>query len=58
MHKNGKKWKRIFIYQGKTGQSELHEASKIWDIGYKQRMSVTSKDSIIIEIKNLKKKAN
>ena len=58
MHKNGKKWKRIFIYLGKTGQSELHEASKIWDIVYKQRMSVTSKDSIIIEIKNLKKKAN
>ena len=56
MHKKVKNWKKIFIYLGKTGQSELDDASKIWDIKYKQRMSVTSKDSLIIEINNLAKR--
>ena len=56
MHKKVKNWKKIFIYLGKTGQSELDEASKIWDIKYKQRMSVKSKDSLIIEINNLAKR--
>ena len=56
MHKKGKNWKKIFIYLGKTGQSELDDASKIWDIKYKQRMSVTSKDSLIIEINKLAKR--
>ena len=41
---------------GKTGKYELLQASKIWDIEYKQRMSVTSNDSTIIEINKLKKK--
>ena len=49
-------FKKIFIFLGKTGQSELLEASKIWNIEYKQRVSVTSSDSIIIEINKLKKK--
>ena len=56
IHKKAKNWKKIFIYLGKTGQNELLEASKVWDIEYKQRMSVTSRDSIIIEINNLKKR--
>ena len=48
--------KKIFIFLGKTGKGELLQASKIWDIEYKQRMSVTSNDSIVIEINRLKKK--
>ena len=49
-------WKKIFIFLGKTGKNELLQASKIWDIEYKQRVSVTSNDSIVIEINRLKKK--
>tara|TARA_Y100000590_G_scaffold274153_1_gene307841 strand:+ start:477 stop:1112 length:636 start_codon:yes stop_codon:yes gene_type:complete len=56
IHNNAEKWKKIFIFLGKTGKGELLQASKIWDIGYKQRMSVTSSDSIVIEINKLKKK--
>ena len=56
IHKNAKNWKKIFIFLGKTGQNELLRVSKNWDIEYKQRMSVTSSDSIIIEINNLEKK--
>ena len=35
---------------------ELLQASKSWDIKYKQRVSVTSSDSIKIKINKLKKK--
>ena len=55
IHNKAKNWKKIFIFLGKTGKSELLQASKSWDIEYKQRVSVTSNDSIIIEINKLKK---
>jgi len=56
IHNKAKNWKKIFIYLGKTGKYELLQASKSWDIEYKQRVSVTSNDSVIIEINKLKKK--
>ena len=56
IHNNAENWKKIFIFLGKTGKSELLQASKSWDIEYKQRVSVTSNDSIVIEINRLKKK--
>ena len=56
IHKKAENWKKFFIYLGKTGEEELLRASKTWDIKYKQRMSVTSSDSIVIEINKLKKK--
>ena len=56
IHNNAENWKKIFIFLGKTGKNELLRASKNWDIKYKQRVSVTSSDSIIIEINKLKKK--
>tara|TARA_Y100000590_G_scaffold416944_1_gene516164 strand:+ start:2739 stop:3374 length:636 start_codon:yes stop_codon:yes gene_type:complete len=56
IHNKAINWKRFFIYLGKTGKDDLLQASKNWDIGYKQRMSITSKDSIVIEINKLKKR--
>ena len=56
MHNKAQNWKKIFIFLGKTGKNELLQASKIWDIEYKQRVSVTSSDSMIIEINRLRKK--
>ena len=58
MHKKVKNWKKIFIFLGKTGQNELLQASKNWDIKYKKRMSITSNDSFIVEINDFKKKIN
>ena len=55
IHNKGENWKKIFVFLGKTGKNELLQASKSWDIEYKQRVSVTSNDSIIIEINKLKK---
>jgi len=56
IHNQAENWKKIFIFLGKTGKNELLQASKIWDIEYKQRVSVTSNDSIVIEINRIKKK--
>ena len=54
--KNTQNWQKIFLFLGKTGQVELLQAAKIWNIKYKQRMSITSSDSIVLEINKLKKK--
>ena len=56
MHNKAKNWRKIFIFLGKMGKNELLQASKSWDIEYKQRMSITSNDSSIIEINKIKKK--
>ena len=56
IHNKAQNWKKIFLFLGKTGKNELIQASKIWDIEYKQRVSVTSSDSIVIEINRFKKK--
>lgn len=55
IHNKAANWKRIFIFLGKTGKNDLLQASKSWDIKYKQRVSITSKDSIILEIYKLRK---
>ena len=56
IHKKAKNWKKIFIFLGKKGKTELLQVSKSWDIEYKQRVSITNTDSIVIEINRLKKK--
>ena len=56
IHNKAKNWKKIFIFLGKTGKNELLQASKSWEIEYKQRVSITSDDSTVIEINRLKKK--
>tara|TARA_B100001540_G_scaffold217722_1_gene192310 strand:+ start:958 stop:1593 length:636 start_codon:yes stop_codon:yes gene_type:complete len=56
IHNQPINFKKFFIFLGKTGKKELIEASKFWDIEYKQRVSVTNSDSIVIEIDRIKKK--
>ena len=56
MHKKAKNFNKIIIFLGKNGKDGLLQASKNWDIKYKQRMSITSNDSFIIEVSKLIKK--
>jgi 16S rRNA (guanine527-N7)-methyltransferase len=56
IHNNISNYNKFFVFLGKTGRDELLQATKIWDIEYKQSMSITSSDSILIEINKLKKK--
>jgi len=56
IHEKIDNFNKFFVFLGKTGKQELLQVSKSWDIKYKQRMSVTSNDSFILEINSLKKK--
>ena len=56
IHKKAENWTKILNFQGKNGSKELLRSSKTWDIKYKQRQSITNNDSLILEIKGLKKK--
>ena len=56
IHNQAQNWKKFFVFLGKTGKNDLLQASKSWDIEYKQRVSVTSSDSIVLEINRLTKR--
>ena len=56
IHSKANNLRKIIIFLGKSGHQELLQASKKWDIKYKQRVSVTSKDSLIIEVNKIIKK--
>ena len=53
---NFKNFKNLILFLGKNGKQALLDASKVWDFEYKERKSVTSDDSFIINIKKIRKK--
>ena len=53
---NFKSIKEIILFLGKNGKELLDDALTKWQFDYKERKSLTSDDSIILKIKNLKKK--
>ena len=53
---NFKSFKEIILFLGKNGKELLNDALTKWQFDYKERKSLTSDDSIILKIKNLKKK--
>ena len=56
VHKNFSSYKNLVIFMGKNGKQVLKEVSKNWDFEYKEKRSITSEDSFILNIKNIKKK--
>jgi len=56
IHSKARNWRKSFIFQGKTGESQILQASKSWNIKYKQRASITSNDSFVMEINKIEKK--
>jgi 16S rRNA (guanine527-N7)-methyltransferase len=58
VHKNFNCYKNLVLFMGKNGKKVLREALKNWDFEYKEKKSLTSKDSFLINIKNIKKKLN
>ena len=54
--KNFKKFKSVIIFLGKNKKNILKEALINWSFDYKEKKSITSSDSKIINISNLKKK--
>ena len=56
MSKNFTNCKNLILFMGKNGKQTLNEAFKVWKFEYKEKMSLTSDDSFLINIKNIKRK--
>ena len=53
---NFKNFKYIILFLGKTGKIILDDALKSWTFDYEEKKSLTSKESLIVKISNLRKK--
>ena len=53
---NFKEFKYIILYLGKSGNEILKEASRKWNFEYEEKKSLTSNESLVVKIYNLKKK--
>ena len=56
IHKNFKYFREVILFIGKNGKEILQKVLIEWEFEYKEKKSITSKDSTIIKIKNLKKR--
>jgi len=52
---NFKNFKYIILFLGKSGKKILKDAMKNWKFDFEERKSITSDESIIVKISNLKK---
>jgi len=56
VYKNFRSYKNLIVFMGKNGKKILEESLKIWDFDFEKKKSTTSKDSFLLNIKNIKKK--
>ena len=56
VNKNFKSYKNLILFMGKNGKKILEETLKEWDFDFEKKESITSKDSFLLNIKNIKKK--
>ena len=54
--KNFKNFKYIVMYLGKSGKKKLEDVSKKWKFDIEKMKSLTSEESSVVKISNLKKK--
>ena len=54
--KNFSSYKNLILFMGKNGEKTLEETLKNWDFDFEKKKSITSKDSFLLNIKNIKKK--
>ena len=54
--KNFNSYKNIILFMGKNGEKILKETLKNWDFDFEKKKSITSVDSFLLNIKNIKKK--
>ncbi len=56
VHNNFTSFENIIIFMGKNGKEALKETLKGWDLEYTEKKSLTSEESFLLNIKNIKKK--
>ena len=56
VYKNFNNYKNLILFMGKNGEKILEDTLKIWDFDFEKKKSITSQDSFLLNIKNIKKK--
>ena len=56
VYRNFSKYKNLVLFMGKNGERILEDSLKNWDFDFEKKESITSKDSFLLNIKNIKKK--
>ena len=56
VQRNFGSYKNIILFMGKSGRKILRDSLKIWNLDYEEKKSLTSKDSFLLNIKNMEKK--
>ena len=56
VQRNFGRYKNIILFMGKSGRKILRDSLKIWNLDYEEKKSLTSKDSFLLNIKNIEKK--
>ena len=54
-YENFSKYKNIIVFLGKNGKESMKESLRNWKFEYEKRRSITSENSFLIKITNLKK---
>ena len=54
--KNFTNYRNLILFMGKNGEKILEETLKNWDFDFEKKKSITSEDSFLLNIKNIKKK--
>ena len=55
VYKNFNNYKNLIIFMGKNGEKILEETLRSWEFDFEKKKSITSNDSFILNIKNIKK---
>ena len=56
VYRNFNNYKNIILFMGKNGEKILKETLMNWDFDYEKKKSITSEESFVLNIKNIKKK--
>ena len=56
VYKNFSSYKNLIIFMGKNGEKVLKETLINWNFDFEKKKSITSEDSFLLNIKNIKKK--
>ena len=56
VYKNFYNYKNLIFFMGKNGREVFKNSARDWDLDYIEKKSLTSQDSFLLNIKNIKKK--
>jgi 16S rRNA (guanine527-N7)-methyltransferase len=56
VYRNFSNYKNLILFMGKNGEKILEDTLKIWDFDFEKKKSITSENSFLLNIKNIKKK--